>query len=123
MDPQHVLETAQDSLSARRVFGEPVSVDGTTVLPVAIVGGGGGGGVKANADAGVGFGVSARPAGVFMISDGDVRWRPAVDVNKIVLGGQIVAIAALVTFATMLNAWWSRAGSRSPLAVRAMRTT
>jgi hypothetical protein len=26
-----------------------------------------------------------------------VRWRPVVDVNKIILGGQVVAVVALLT--------------------------
>jgi hypothetical protein len=28
--------------------------------------------------------------------DGDVSWRPAVDVNRMILGGQIVVIVALL---------------------------
>jgi hypothetical protein len=46
---------------------------------------------------GGGFGVSARPIGAYVIRDGEVRWRPAVDVNRLMLGWQIVsALAVLV---------------------------
>nr|BFE80314.1 hypothetical protein GCM10020093_029150 [Planobispora longispora] len=34
---------------------------------------------------------------MFVIKDGDVRWQPAVDVNRIVLGGQIVGVILLLT--------------------------
>jgi hypothetical protein len=34
--------------------------------------------------------VIARPVGAYVIKDGTVRWEPAVDVNRIVLGGQIL---------------------------------
>jgi hypothetical protein len=34
---------------------------------------------------------------VFVIGNGAVRWRPAIDVNRVVLGGQLVAITALLT--------------------------
>jgi hypothetical protein len=33
-----------------------------------------------------------------------VSWRPAVDLNRIVLGGQIVAIVALLTIRAIVKA-------------------
>jgi uncharacterized spore protein YtfJ len=96
MEPLEVLQHTQENISARRVFGEPIIADGATVLPVAVVGGGGGGGSKSEKEGGVGFGLGARPAGVFVIKDGDAKWKPAVNVNLIVAGGQIVAIAGLL---------------------------
>jgi uncharacterized spore protein YtfJ len=97
MDPQQILTGAQDTLTARRVFGDPITVDGSVILPAAVIGGGGGGGGKGTDEAGVGFGMHARPAGVYVIKEGQATWRPAVDVNKIILGGQLVAITALLT--------------------------
>ena len=38
-----------------------------------------------------------------MIRDGVVRWRPAVDVNRVVLGGQLVVITALLTLRLYLK--------------------
>ena len=75
-----------------------------TVIPCATVrGGAGGGGGKQERAAGKeqegeggGFSVRATPAGVYVIADGKVRWVPPVDVNRIVAGGQLVGLAAIL---------------------------
>jgi uncharacterized spore protein YtfJ len=94
-----------------RVFGTPIVQDGVTVLPVARVSSGGGGGENTGPAAasdthgtGGGLGVVAKPLGVFVIKDGRVTWRPAVDVGRIVLGGQIVAITALLVIRAFIKA-------------------
>jgi uncharacterized spore protein YtfJ len=87
-----LVRGAQKALSVRRVYGEPVERVGTTVLPVAAVRGGGGGGGDNQENGGGGFGLLARPVGVYVIRDGEVEWRPAIDVTRIVL-------AALATLA------------------------
>jgi uncharacterized spore protein YtfJ len=117
MDPQSILLGAQEALTARRVFGDPIQADGVIVIPAATIGGGGGGGKGKNAeDGGVGFGLRARPAGVFVVRDGDVRWRPAIDVNRVILGGQIVAITAILVIGPAIRRLVanreSRVGSR-----------
>jgi uncharacterized spore protein YtfJ len=100
------LDAVKDTLTVKRVFGDPYELDGVTVIPVALVRGGGGGGggegTGPNSDGsgsggGVGFGVNARPVGVYVVKDGDVSWQPAIDVMRVVLGGQIVAIVAILT--------------------------
>ncbi|MFC8800417.1 hypothetical protein ACFT2C_22015 [Promicromonospora sp. NPDC057138] len=52
---------------------------------------------------GVGFGRRAEPAGAFVVEGQAVRWVPAVNVNRIVLGGQVafVLAAALVGWAVV----------------------
>jgi uncharacterized spore protein YtfJ len=106
MDPQAVLQRVEDAMTVRRVFGDPVQVDGVTVLPVATVGGGGGGGQQqSGAEGGVGFGLGVRPAGVFVIRDGDAKWRPALNLNRVILGGQVVALAAVLTLGSTLRYW------------------
>jgi len=105
MDPQLVLQRVEEAMTPRRVFGDPVHVDGVTVLPVATVGGGGGGGQKEQGDSGVGFGLGAQPAGVFVISNGEAKWRPALNLNRVILGGQIVGLAAIVTFGSLFRYW------------------
>jgi uncharacterized spore protein YtfJ len=105
MDTQHILVNAQDAITARRVFGDPIQADGATILPVAIVGGGGGAKKKGTDEGGVGFGLRARPAGVFVIKNGDASWRPALDLNRVILGGQIVAITALLSLRPLLRRW------------------
>lgn len=83
-------------LSARTVYGEPYERDGVTIVPAAVVYGGGGLGIgSAHLKEGGGFGVVARPAGAFVIRDGEVRWQPAVDVTKLVAAG-LLGLAAVL---------------------------
>jgi uncharacterized spore protein YtfJ len=90
------------------VFGEPYEQDGVTIIPVAAVAGGAGGGSgsesQPNPGAGGGFGVSARPVGVYLIKEGQVRWEPALDLNRVILGGQIVVAIVLLTLRSILTA-------------------
>jgi len=44
-----------------------------------------------------------RPAGAFVIKNGDVSWMPAVDVTRIALGGQLVALAGLLLLRQVLT--------------------
>lgn len=109
MDVQDVIAQARDALTVKRVFGEPYEKDGVTLIPVARVQGGAGGGGGEGPDgqgrgSGSGFGVIARPVGVFLIRGDEVSWRPAVDLNRIVLGGQVVAIVALLAVRSIVKA-------------------
>lgn len=101
MDVDQLLSTARESLTVRRVYGEPVERDGLTVIPAAAVAGGFGGGrgtdPQGQEGEGGGFGMSGRPAGAYVIRDGDVSWRPAVDVNR------LVAVVGLVVVAYLLS--------------------
>lgn len=101
MNVDEMLTGARDAMQARIGFGEPVERDGTTVIPAARVRGGGGGGADTDNNGGGGFGLDAKPAGAWVIGGGRVDWHPAIDVNRIVLGGQVVAIVALL----VLRAW------------------
>ncbi|HZV50733.1 MAG TPA: sporulation protein [Candidatus Dormibacteraeota bacterium] len=105
MDARQILEQARDQLTVRRVFGEPIDRDGATVVPVAVVRGGGGGGEQGGESArwGGGWGGEARPAGVFIIRGDRVRWQPAVDVNRVILGGQVVFVVALLVLRSILR--------------------
>jgi uncharacterized spore protein YtfJ len=111
MNADQVLAGAQDALTVRRVFGDPIQSEQTTIIPAAVLRGGGGGGGRMN-ESGAGFGVMARPAGVFAVRNGQVSWRPAIDVNFVILGVQLVAITALLTLAPMVVRWLA---SRSAL--------
>lgn len=107
MDLQQLVGGVSDALTVSRVFGEPYVKNGVTVIPVAEVRGGGGGGEGEEADhsggMGGGFGLSARPAGVFVVSGNDAAWKPAIDVNRIVLGSQLLAIVALLTVRSIVK--------------------
>jgi uncharacterized spore protein YtfJ len=76
---------ARDAVTVKRVYGEPVERDGVTVIPAAAVRGGAGGGGDNEGNGGGGFGLAARPIGAYVIRGGDVSWRPAVDVNRLLL--------------------------------------
>src|SRR5581483_3540854 len=97
----------------RRVYGKPVERGDVTVIPAASVQGGGGGGsgsVSPDDDAagpgtgaGGGWGMRARPVGAYVLRDGELEWEPALDLNRIILGGQVVAVVALLTLRTWLK--------------------
>src|SRR2546425_10238510 len=105
-----VVNEAKGAMRAREVFGTPYEKNGITIIPAAkIAGGAGGGGDQQNPQAGgVGFGVSSRPVGAFVIKDGEVRWQPALDLNRVILMGQVVAIVALLTVRAAIQAWAKR---------------
>ena len=96
MDIQQVLGGAQDALTVKRVYGEPYEKNGLTVIPAAKVSGGGGGGGDTEGNGGGGFGITARPAGAWVVKGENVRWQPAVDATKVALMGQLVALAAIL---------------------------
>lgn len=103
MRTEEMLKGTQEAMTAKRVFGEPIERDGTMFLPAANVRGGGGGGSDEAGNGGGGFGVMAHPAGVYEIRGGQAKWKPAIDVNRIILGGQIVAVVALLVLRSILK--------------------
>jgi uncharacterized spore protein YtfJ len=100
MDVKETIQAARDSLTVRRVYGEPYERNGVTVIPAASVQGGGGGGSGDQPDGktggGGGFGLRARPVGAYVIRGEQVRWEPAFDLNRAILGGQLVALVGLL---------------------------
>src|SRR5262245_28456889 len=116
MEPSDVIAQAKDTLTVQRVFGDPYERNGITIIPAANVRGGGGGGkgegsrgdggdagAGTGSGSGGGFGVIAKPAGVYVVKGDDVRWQPAVDLNRIVLGGQVVAVVALLVLRSIFR--------------------
>jgi uncharacterized spore protein YtfJ len=108
-----VIGGARDSITVKRVFAEPYEKDGVTVIAAAAVGGAGGGGgghdEKGQEGQGAGFGMGARPAGVYVIKGGDVVWRPAVDVNRL---GTMLGLVLITFFLTRSKTARSRARAR-----------
>lgn len=120
MDVSELLDKTRGDIDARHVFGAPVQQGDAVIIPAAKVRGGGGGGEgqgpsEQGSGAGSGFGISAKPVGVFVIRQGQVRWRPAVDVNRIILGGQIVGAIALLVIGTIVRARTRAVGFRRPI--------
>jgi uncharacterized spore protein YtfJ len=109
MELQDVIAQARDALTVKRVYGEPYEKDGVTIIPAAQIQGGAGAGGGEDQEgkgkgSGSGFGLTARPVGAFIVREGELSWRPAVDVNRIILGGQIVAVVALLTVRAIVKA-------------------
>ncbi|MDH4016119.1 MAG: spore germination protein GerW family protein [Actinomycetota bacterium] len=102
-----MVSTAQDALTVRTVFGEPIEKGAVTIIPAARVVGGIGGGDGADHGGqhgeGGGFGIRAYPAGAYVIRNDKVRWLPAVDPNRIV-----VATGAVAAVALLARAWATR---------------
>ena len=100
MDVKETIEAGRDSMTVRRVYGEPYERNGVTVIPAASVLGGAGGGSGDQPDGttggGGGFGLHARPVGAYVIRGDQVYWEPALDLNRVILGGQVVALVALL---------------------------
>jgi uncharacterized spore protein YtfJ len=135
MQVETLMDQARDTITVKRVFGEPIEKDGITIIPVAnVMGGAGGGrgegpapmtpttlvtsgeGEEGDAEApsgmgasltasgsGAGFGVRATPAGAYVIRDGEVSWQPAMDLTRIAIMGQIVAIVFLLVMRSILK--------------------
>ena len=103
MNVDEMLQGVRDALTVQRVFGEPIERDGVLIIPAASVRGGGGGGGDAEQNGGGGFGLTAKPVGTYVVSDGRVRWEPAVDVNRIVLGAQVAAVIIALVIVSVLR--------------------
>lgn len=107
MQVDEVLSQARDTITVKRVFGEPIERNGMTIIPVANVMGGGGAGSgdspSEGAGSGVGFGVRATPAGVYVVRGDTLKWEPAVDMGRVILVGQLVAIVALLVLRSILK--------------------
>src|SRR5919108_3410240 len=94
MNVDQMLEGVREAMTVSQVFGDPVERNGVTLIPAAKVRGGGGGGSDNVGNGGGGFGISAKPAGAYILRGDQVTWEPALDLNRIILGGQIVLIVA-----------------------------
>jgi len=109
MEVPAVLAQVQGSMVAKRIFSEPIERDGAVLILAASIRGGGGGGVGQTSEdrkgegSGGGFGLVARPAGAFVFKQGRVSWRPAIDVNRVIIGAQLVAATLLFTIRSVLR--------------------
>lgn len=110
-----ILEEAGTSIGAKRVFGEPYVKNGVTIIPAARIMGGMGVGEGQGPAAGKegeaqptgsggGFGMAGRPAGAYVIKGDQVTWLPAVDVNRIMFGFQVVMIVFFLTIRSVMKA-------------------
>lgn len=115
MDVNKMVSMAQDALTVRRVYSDPYEKDGVTVIAAARIAGGVGGGSgqeKGQEGEGGGFGLTASPAGAFVIKGGTTRWVPAVDPQR------VLAIVGSVVLGIVLARTWV-----ATRAIKAGRTT
>ena len=88
--------------SAKTVFGEPIQVNGRTVIPVARVQYGFGFGAGRDKETeegeeefkeggGGGGGLSVRPIAVLEITDKETKMKPIIDVNRLAIAGMLLA--------------------------------
>ncbi|MFS0701412.1 hypothetical protein AB6N24_15690 [Cellulomonas sp. 179-A 4D5 NHS] len=111
-DHAALTRAAGDSGTVRRVFGEAYERGGATVIPVAkvlgavmtgsgtgeaVAGAGAGKGEGGGSGGGGGYATRVRAVGVYVVDDDGVHWRPALDLNRVILGGQIVGAVVLST--------------------------
>lgn len=111
MTTNDILDRTAKAMAATTVFGPASEHNGVTVIPAAAVrgGGGGGGGTRigdnnhgndhSNDDSGEGggFGFTARPVGAIVINGDKVTWKaPPLDLTRIIIAGNIVAVAYFV---------------------------
>ncbi|UMG93286.1 spore germination protein GerW family protein [Nocardioides sp. TF02-7] len=95
-----MLGAASDAITVERVFARLYEKDGLTVIAAAAVSGGAGGGSGTDPNGqqggGAGFGANARPVGAYVIEDGSLTWRPAVDPNRIITMVGLIVIVWLL---------------------------
>ena len=127
--PKEVIDKLKEFCAVERVYGEPLEIQGKTIVPVARFGagggGGGGGGEGPTPDEGgeaqageapgksigngsgkgmgFGFGAGIKPMGFLVVDGEETRWIPVLDVEKIVLKSIGVAVAAIKVAGKIAN--------------------
>jgi len=111
-----LMQEANTSIGAKRVFADPYEKNGITVIPAARIVGGlgggegegpaaeGGGSAARPSGMGGGFGIAGGPAGAYVIKGDSVSWLPAIDVNRLMLGFQIVMIVFFLSVRSIAKA-------------------
>ncbi|HEY4975955.1 MAG TPA: hypothetical protein VII05_01215 [Gaiellaceae bacterium] len=85
---KRVARAALDQASAKRVYGEPIEIEGGKIIPVAAVRRCGQQEDAEAGEKGCGCGcscVSVRPVGLVVIRGGQVEWQPIFDYNRAAL--------------------------------------
>jgi len=116
MDVQELLSKVTDNLTVARVFGEPIQQGDVAIVPVVRIRGGAGGGSgngdgngngKGNGSSGEGSGggggFDAKPVGVYVLKNGSVTWQPSLDVTRIAIGGQVIAVILALVVRSILR--------------------
>jgi uncharacterized spore protein YtfJ len=103
MNVDEMLQGVRDAMAVSRVYGEPIERNGVTLIPAADVRGMGGGGSDTEHNGGGGFGVTARPVGVWVIRGDEVTWEPAIDQTRLALRGMLFAMVLLLVIRSVVK--------------------
>ena len=89
MEMQEIFQSIVEHASVRTIYGDPISAEGKTVVPVAKIsygfGGGSGRDEQRGSGGGGGGGCVAKPVGVVEITDAGTRFIPIGGVGRIAL--------------------------------------
>jgi uncharacterized spore protein YtfJ len=109
MSATRLIEGALDKIrgtaGVKTVYGEPIKVDGKTIIPIAKVAYGAGAGAgpakaegEATSDAaeGAGVGAYAAPVGVVEISEGETKFVPINSKRKLGIAAAVGAAAGML---------------------------
>lgn len=109
-----IWTAVRDALTSRAVIGDPIVTDDVILVPVTRTSGAtcqcGGCG---KGSGGSGLMTRSRPIGAFVVNDGKVSWHPAFDFTRMILGGQVVGLAAIVAIGAWLGTRGLRRSDRS----------
>jgi hypothetical protein len=103
MRPSELLPQFADRLNAKRVYSEPYQQDGVTIITAAALRGGGGIREDTPDRERGGMGLVARPVGAYVIRNGRVVWKPAFDLSRIALRGQLLVLTGLLVLGLILS--------------------
>ncbi len=114
-----LVEEVQQKADVDAVFGEPLTVEGRTVIPVAEIAYGFGAGFRGGemeeeeptgSQGGSGGGVRARPLGVVEITANGVRVEPVVDEQKVTMAAVLLTAWIVAWVAGTLVCIFGRRG-------------
>jgi uncharacterized spore protein YtfJ len=110
------LDKVRGTAGVKTVYGEPIKVNGKTIIPIAKVAYGAGAGAgpakadgetQSEAAEGAGVGAYAAPVGVVEISEGETKFVPINSKKKLGIAAAVGAAAGLVA-----GLFMSRGGRR-----------
>jgi len=105
---EELVEKNEGVMTVKRVFGEPITSDGLTLIPVAKVRGAGGGGSGESETGpgkgwGAGYAATAEGIGTYVIKGQSVRFVPVVDVVRVMRMTALVVLGVLFLFRPRLR--------------------
>ena len=107
-----IRDTIEKNANAKVVYGDPITKNGITIIPVAktSVKGGGGGGFgdskkedQTGGGMGLGLAVNVDPMGYIKITNKQVKYEPIVDISRLAIIGAIAAALTAIVGILILS--------------------